>query len=37
MAVYRQSDHFGMKPLEAHEERFFNGTLVVIVFMKHPL
>jgi hypothetical protein len=36
-AVYRQSVRPGVKPLETHDQYFFNRTLAVIVLMLHPL
>jgi hypothetical protein len=38
LAVYRQSVHLGVKPLESHDHRFFfHWTLKVTVLMEHPL
>jgi hypothetical protein len=33
LAVYRQSVGIGGKPLETHDQYFFNRTLAVIVLM----
>jgi hypothetical protein len=35
--VCLQSVHLGAKPLDTHDQYFFNWTLAFIVLMKHPL
>jgi hypothetical protein len=36
LAVYRQSVRPGIRPLETHDQIFFNSTLAVIVLILHP-
>jgi hypothetical protein len=37
LAVYRQSVHLGDKPLENHDQQFFNLTLSFIVLMSFTI